>query len=159
MLKVKNLSFFVNTVIIIKVDICLCCCINSRVHTDFWIHNSRLFPKQSFLFSYPRLSNRCSIETLPKLKEQRLFPWCAANVQVRLNKIGPLAHKKISLVVVKSTLYSNFKKNQYFLPVFSRLHLYFPDFFQVCKICPGKLIPRPISRHFQDLKTLYESCN
>ena len=58
------------------------------------------------------------METLPKLKEQRLFPRCSANIQVRLNKIKPLAQKKISLVVVKSTLYCNFKKNQYFLPFF-----------------------------------------
>ena len=40
----------------------------SRVRTDFWVQNSRLFPdffpKQLFLFPDSRLSNRWSIETL-----------------------------------------------------------------------------------------------
>ena len=41
-----------------------------RVRTDFWIQNSRLFPKQHIFFPDSRLSNRRSIETLQKRRNK-----------------------------------------------------------------------------------------
>ena len=125
----------------------------------FEIHNSRLFPKQSFLFSYSRLSNRWSIERpYQNWRNKGFFHDALQTCKWDWIRLDHYHKNKISLVVVKSTLYCNFKKTILFT-IFLRLHLYFPDFFQVCKICPVKLIPRQISRHFQDLKTQYKFCN
>ena len=72
--------------------------------TEFWTQNSRLYldfiPKQKFLFSDSRLSNR----------------WLyAINIRARLNKIWPKRKKNSVLVVALK------KKNSRFLVIFSRL--------------------------------------
>ena len=102
--------------------------INNRVHTDFWIQNSRLFPKHEHIFPDSRLSNRWSKETCKNAGPINTFSWCSANIWVKLNKIWPKWKKftfKALVVALKKKL-----KTFY---LFSRLYLHSPDFFQVWK--------------------------
>ena len=94
--------------------------INNRVHTDFWIQNSRLFPKHEHIFPDSRLSNRWSKETCKNAGTINAFSWCSANIWVKLNKIWPKWKKftfKTLVVALKI-------KTQDFLP-------FFPDFISI----------------------------
>ena len=73
----------------------------------------------------------------------KLFPWCVGKIE------EDLTNTKKNFTSLWSTCCS-FQKNSRLFTIFSRLYLYFPDFFQVWKIA------RPISRIFQEFKTLYE---
>ena len=121
----------------------------SRVCREFWIKNSRFFfdflQKNNFFFGTQGYQNRWALtETLKKVGT-KLYKWCTANIQVRLNTIWPRQQEKnfIGEALVA------FKK---LFTIFSRLYLYFRDFFQVWRIA-GQ-----ISRLFQEFKSLYEPC-
>ena len=61
------------------------------------------FSKTIISFSILKIIKQVINRDLYKMKKKKVFPWCAANVQMRLNKIWP-AQKKISLVTFKKTL-------------------------------------------------------
>ena len=99
--------------------------------TEFWTQNSRLYldfiPKQKFLFSDSRLSNR----------------WLyATNIRARLNKIWP---KRKTFHSSSTICYSFEKKTQDFFYYFFRLHLHVRDFFQVWKISENWCSVRSLS--------------
>ena len=70
------------------------------------------FSKTIISFSILKIIKQVINRDLYKMKKKKAFPWCAANVQMRLNKIWP-APKKISLVTFK-------KHSQDFTNIFSR---------------------------------------
>ena len=111
--------------------------LDPRLFADF-------FPKQLFLFPDSKLSIRWSID-LKKAGTKR-FSWCTPNLPPKLNKIWlRQTNKKTYRVLVA------FKKNKLTTFYhFSRLYLYFTDFFRVWKIA------RQISRLFKEFKTLCE---
>ena len=110
--------------------------LDPRLFADF-------FPKQLFLFPDSKLSIRWSID-LEKAGTKR-FPWCTPNLPPKLNKIWLKQTKKTSGALVAFK-----KKKLKTLYHFSRLYLYFTDFFRIWKIA-GQ-----ISRLFKEFKTLYE---
>ena len=91
----------------------------------------------SRLFLDSRLSNRWSIETFAGTK---LFCWCPASYGWHWIRFDQNKKKNSKKKYIKTFHY------------FSRLYLYFPDFFQVWKIA-GQ-----IWRHFQEFKTRYKPC-
>ena len=119
----------------------------SRVRRDFWIQKLRLFPDffpKQFI-SFKTQGYQIGDIDVEK-RRNKAFAWCAANIPARLNKILPKGKEFTS-----KTLVVTLKKNSR-LYHFSRLYLYFSDFFQVWKVA-GQ-----ISRLFQEFKTLYEPC-
>ena len=124
-------------------------------------------PKQQFIFPDSRLPNNYMIKRdLEKCRNQAFFfrmqckltkttmqcrhsgsLWLSW-LRARLNGIWPIK-KKFTYWALVVTLKKKTKKNQTFYH-FSRLYLYFRDFFQ------GWKIALQISRRFQEFKTLYK---
>ena len=101
---------------------------SSRVCTDFWIQNSRLFPdlfpNNNFFFRTSG-SQIGSINRDLKTQEQKLFLWCAANIWARINKIWQKQKKFTYKALVVSL-----KKN-------SRLFHSFADVISIFQTFPG----------------------
>ena len=122
--------------------------INNRVHTDFWIQNSRLFPKHEHIFPDSRLSNRWSKETCKNAGTINAFSWCSANIWVKLNKIWPKWKKftfKALVVALKKklkTFYLFFQTLSPFSRLFPGLENYWGNF----------------KSFSQEFKILYEPC-
>ena len=122
-----------------------------RVRTVFWIRKtfSRLFSKTIISFSRLKVIKWVINRDLKKNEETKPFPWCAANVQARLNKIWPARKKKFTCKALTLTS-KNLKTFYPFFKTLSLLYRLFPGlkncwgnlktFFKISRLCtsPGR---------------------